>query len=550
MPIVDVHGARRLDSLAVDVHETAGDGGGRLRSALEEARAPQPLVDAQPASVPVPLCPSASRLRLYHCRARFIATFQGVGVAASDCVDLLIVGGGINGAGIARDAAGRGLKVALVEQSDLAAGTSSASTKLIHGGLRYLEFFEFRLVRESLIERERLLRIAPHLVRPMQFILPHVPGLRPRWQIRFGLFFYDYFSGRRTLPALAQRARRRRRLRRAAARHRSRLRVFRLLGRRQPPGRAECAGRRAARRVDPHAHAFRLGSSATNGMWRARCVRQRSGEPLEIRARAIVNAAGPVGRAGAEVASRRAGRRAACGSSKAVTSSCRGCSPASTRSCCRTRTAASCSRFPTSRSARWSARPTCRSTATRRTCASPTTRSAICATRSTRYFQRVDRAERRALDVRRRAAARRTTSRRAPRASRATIESSSPQRDRASPAAVDLRRQDHDLSAPRRNRARETAGPARRSARAAGRTARRCPAATCPRGDFRRFVIDVRRRWRFLPDHRRATTRARLRHARRADHRRRAVDSRSRRALRRRPHRGGSRLPRRATSGR
>ena len=120
-------------------------------------------------------------------------------MAESDCVDLLIVGGGINGAGIARDAAGRGLKVALVEQSDLAAGTSSASTKLIHGGLRYLEFFEFRLVRESLIERERLLRIAPHLVRPMQFILPHVPGLRPRWQIRFGLFFYDYFSGRRTL---------------------------------------------------------------------------------------------------------------------------------------------------------------------------------------------------------------------------------------------------------------------------------------------------------------------------------------------------------------
>jgi glycerol-3-phosphate dehydrogenase len=120
-------------------------------------------------------------------------------VAESDCVDLLIVGGGINGAGIARDAAGRGLKVVLVEQSDLAAGTSSASTKLIHGGLRYLEFFEFRLVRESLIERERLLRIAPHLVRPMQFVLPHVPGLRPRWQIRFGLFFYDYFSGRRTL---------------------------------------------------------------------------------------------------------------------------------------------------------------------------------------------------------------------------------------------------------------------------------------------------------------------------------------------------------------
>src|SRR5687767_10887943 len=106
-------------------------------------------------------------------------------------VDLLIIGGGINGAGLARDAAGRDLKVALVEQADLASATSSASTKLIHGGLRYLEFFEFRLVREALIERERLLRIAPHIIRPMQFILPHVPELRPRWLMRMGLFLYD-----------------------------------------------------------------------------------------------------------------------------------------------------------------------------------------------------------------------------------------------------------------------------------------------------------------------------------------------------------------------
>ncbi|AMN46493.1 glycerol-3-phosphate dehydrogenase [Steroidobacter denitrificans] len=120
---------------------------------------------------------------------------------ADECVDLLIIGGGINGVGIARDAAGRGLKVALVEQADLAAATSSASTKLIHGGLRYLEFFEFRLVREALIERECLLAIAPHLIRPMQFILPHVPGLRPRWQIRLGLFLYDHLGGRKRLPA-------------------------------------------------------------------------------------------------------------------------------------------------------------------------------------------------------------------------------------------------------------------------------------------------------------------------------------------------------------
>ena len=115
-------------------------------------------------------------------------------------LDLLVIGGGINGAGIARDAAGRGLRVCLVEQSDLAAFTSSASTKLIHGGLRYLEYREFRLVRESLAERERLLRIAPHLVQPLRFILPHVPTLRPRWEIRAGLFLYDHLSGHRHLP--------------------------------------------------------------------------------------------------------------------------------------------------------------------------------------------------------------------------------------------------------------------------------------------------------------------------------------------------------------
>ena len=122
-------------------------------------------------------------------------------MAAPDCVDLLIIGGGINGTGIARDAAGRGHKVVLVEQSDLASATSSASTKLIHGGLRYLELFEFRLVREALMERERLLGIAPHIIRPMRFILPHVEGLRPRWQIKLGLFLYDHLGGRHRLPA-------------------------------------------------------------------------------------------------------------------------------------------------------------------------------------------------------------------------------------------------------------------------------------------------------------------------------------------------------------
>ncbi len=114
--------------------------------------------------------------------------------------DLAIIGGGINGCGIARDAAGRGLSVLLVEQGDLASGTSSASTKLIHGGLRYLEHYAFRLVRESLAEREVLLRIAPHIIRPMRFVLPHHAGLRPWWLIRLGLFLYDHLGGREILP--------------------------------------------------------------------------------------------------------------------------------------------------------------------------------------------------------------------------------------------------------------------------------------------------------------------------------------------------------------
>jgi glycerol-3-phosphate dehydrogenase len=114
--------------------------------------------------------------------------------------DLLIVGGGINGAGIARDAAGRGLSVLLVEKDDLAGATSSSSSKLIHGGLRYLEHYEFRLVAEALAEREVLLKVAAHLVWPARFVMPHVPELRPRWMIRAGLFLYDHLSRRASLP--------------------------------------------------------------------------------------------------------------------------------------------------------------------------------------------------------------------------------------------------------------------------------------------------------------------------------------------------------------
>jgi glycerol-3-phosphate dehydrogenase len=114
--------------------------------------------------------------------------------------DLAIIGGGVNGCGIARDAAGRGASVVLFEQNDLASGTSSASTKLIHGGLRYLEHYEFRLVREALMEREVLWRLAPHIVWPLRFVLPHHAGLRPSWLLRIGLFLYDHLGGRRLLP--------------------------------------------------------------------------------------------------------------------------------------------------------------------------------------------------------------------------------------------------------------------------------------------------------------------------------------------------------------
>jgi glycerol-3-phosphate dehydrogenase len=114
--------------------------------------------------------------------------------------DLLVIGGGINGAGIARDAAGRGLSVLLVESGDLARATSSASSKLIHGGLRYLEQYEFRLVAEALAEREILLRVAAHLASPLRFVMPHVPELRPRWMIRLGLFLYDHLARRSLLP--------------------------------------------------------------------------------------------------------------------------------------------------------------------------------------------------------------------------------------------------------------------------------------------------------------------------------------------------------------
>ncbi len=116
------------------------------------------------------------------------------------CFDLAVIGGGVNGCGIARDAAGRGASVVLLEQDDLAGGTSSRSTKLIHGGLRYLEHYEFRLVRDALKERDVVWRLAPHIVSPARFVVPYETGMRPRWLLRLGLFLYDHLGGRGSLP--------------------------------------------------------------------------------------------------------------------------------------------------------------------------------------------------------------------------------------------------------------------------------------------------------------------------------------------------------------
>ncbi len=122
-------------------------------------------------------------------------------MAADQRYDIFIIGGGINGCGIARDAAGRGFKVGLAEMNDLASATSSGSTKLVHGGLRYLEYYEFRLVHGALSERELLWQIAPHIIHPLRFILPHQKGMRPAWMLRLGLFLYDHIGGRKRLAA-------------------------------------------------------------------------------------------------------------------------------------------------------------------------------------------------------------------------------------------------------------------------------------------------------------------------------------------------------------
>jgi glycerol-3-phosphate dehydrogenase len=207
--------------------------------------------------------------------------------------DLLVVGGGINGVGIARDAAGRGLSVVLCEQGDLANYTSAASSKLIHGGLRYLEQYEFRLVREALIEREVLLRAAPHLVWPLRFILPHSPEQRPAWLIRLGLYLYDHLGGRRQLP-----------------------RATRINLRRDPVGRplkakfhtafaypdcwVEDARLVVLTALDAHERGAVIltrtrctAARRANGLWYADLTPSLGGPVQLVRARALVNATGP-----------------------------------------------------------------------------------------------------------------------------------------------------------------------------------------------------------------------------------------------------------------
>ena len=206
--------------------------------------------------------------------------------------DLAIVGGGINGAGIARDAAGRGLTTLLVEKDDLASHTSSWSTKLIHGGLRYLEYYEFRLVAEALAEREVLLRAAPHIIAPLQFVLPHEPHLRPAWMIRAGLFLYDHLGGRKSLPSsfgveLST-------SKWGAGLKNTFHRGFVYADARVDDARLVVLNAISAREkgADIRTHTKLIAGRREDGHWRL-TLQEANGETQEVNARVLVNAAGP-----------------------------------------------------------------------------------------------------------------------------------------------------------------------------------------------------------------------------------------------------------------
>ncbi|MCQ8186456.1 glycerol-3-phosphate dehydrogenase [Parvularcula maris] len=210
----------------------------------------------------------------------------------TDLYDLVVVGGGINGAGIARDAAGRGLSVYLCERDDLASHTSSWSSKLIHGGLRYLEHKEFRLVRESLIEREVLLQAAPHLIRPLRFVLPYHKGLRPAWMLRTGLFLYDHLGGRKLLPPTKT-------LNLSNSPYGAPLKDSFTKGFEYSDCFADDARLVAvnamdarAKGADIHTRTRMTAGRRAEGVWQL-TMQPESGAPYEVRARAVVNAAGP-----------------------------------------------------------------------------------------------------------------------------------------------------------------------------------------------------------------------------------------------------------------
>lgn len=207
----------------------------------------------------------------------------------SEIYDIAVIGGGINGVGIAADAAGRGLSVFLCEKDDLASHTSSASSKLIHGGLRYLEHYEFRLVREALAEREVLLAKAPHIVKPMRFVLPHRPHLRPAWMIRAGLFLYDHLGKREKLPAS-----RSLRFGSDSPLNATITRGFEYSDCWVDDARLVVLNAMAARENGAHVHTQTrcINARRSKGLWHMNMERS-DGSLFSIRAKALVNAAGP-----------------------------------------------------------------------------------------------------------------------------------------------------------------------------------------------------------------------------------------------------------------
>jgi glycerol-3-phosphate dehydrogenase len=219
----------------------------------------------------------------------FVLEESPVNQTVSELYDIAVIGGGINGVGIAADAAGRGLSVFLCERDDLASHTSSASSKLIHGGLRYLEHYEFRLVREALAEREVLLAKAPHIVKPMRFVLPHRPHLRPAWMIRAGLFLYDNLGKREKLPAS-----RGLRFGEESPLKPAIKRGFEYSDCWVDDARLVVLNAMAAREKGAHIHTRTrcLSAKRAGGIWHVE-LQHRDGSRFSLRAKALVNAAGP-----------------------------------------------------------------------------------------------------------------------------------------------------------------------------------------------------------------------------------------------------------------